>query len=127
VPLHKRTIFSFSLALANAFGSAENMVPTSLDSRGLKFFLFTPLLTVEVSIFFCSKCVCCALVDFILFICCCSPCIPLLFIYLNFVPLTQRRCYSCMIQPIQHSQIWRDLEQRYCMVLMQRQWKTTIT
>ncbi|KAH9323301.1 hypothetical protein KI387_017940 [Taxus chinensis] len=25
--------FSFSLALANAFGSAENMVPTSLDSR----------------------------------------------------------------------------------------------
>jgi len=31
--------FSFSLALANAFGSAENMVPTSLDSRGPKSFL----------------------------------------------------------------------------------------
>ena len=31
--------FSFSSALANAFGSTENMVTTSLDSRGLKHFL----------------------------------------------------------------------------------------
>ena len=31
--------FSFSSALANAFGSAENMVVTSLDSRGLTHFL----------------------------------------------------------------------------------------
>ncbi|THU57478.1 hypothetical protein C4D60_Mb03t03960 [Musa balbisiana] len=29
--------FSFSLALANAFGSADNLVATSLDSYGLPF------------------------------------------------------------------------------------------
>ncbi|KAH9312847.1 hypothetical protein KI387_027882, partial [Taxus chinensis] len=55
--------FSFSSALANAFGSAKNMVPTSLDSRGLKpllqilFFPFlVQCLSVIISIVQCCFC-----------------------------------------------------------------------
>lgn len=33
--------FSFSVSLANAFGSATNMVATSLDSQGTPFLIFT--------------------------------------------------------------------------------------
>lgn len=32
--------FSFALSLANAFGSASNMIATSLDSKGTTSFYF---------------------------------------------------------------------------------------
>ncbi|CAL9046768.1 unnamed protein product [Musa banksii] len=41
--------FSFSLALANAFGSADNLVATSLDSYGLPFPSSSPVLFLLVS------------------------------------------------------------------------------
>jgi 25S rRNA (uracil2634-N3)-methyltransferase len=46
--------FSFALSLANAFGSASNMVATSRDSKGIKKIILSNVILIFL-IFFCNN------------------------------------------------------------------------
>jgi hypothetical protein len=97
--------FTFSSALANAFGFAENIV-SNISSL---FFMFCFDLFYPIYLFV-----------FLLVYCFCDS-VPI------FMPLIQRRCYSHINQPKKHCRIWRSLEKWYCTRLMQEQWRSTIS